>query len=287
MLYSATERTLTETVSIGLIRSDGSVLDEASIAALAHLKGSVLAQGPIEQVQLVFLVQSDAEAFLGACKRCDIRCCAIVEGRSEVLFEASRLEVRPKEAVEGVLLPVLREASWPHAAGVAHRPLLTGIGVVGPLVTYGWDTSTALRRLGEVDLGERTREDFEAEAIANLVRRGFVPKLIADNAVGMPGEYASETILVPSLMKECARLLDTELILVSVPKESTLLAVRADDLVMVQRVVASTREMFDAAEGRRISPIPFLVSGGEVRGIVNVDSEAAARSSTKPWYKFW
>src|SRR5206468_220169 len=97
-------------------------------------------------------------------------------------------------------------------------------------VTYGWDQPTTLSRFSPQHLEGRTIEDVEKEAVDSLIGVGFEPYLMAPNAVGMPGEYASEAILVPEVMRQCASLLSTKLMVVTVPKRARLVAMRADDL---------------------------------------------------------
>jgi hypothetical protein len=192
-------------------------------------------------------------------------------------------------APEGTLLPILREASWPHIDTVVHRRLVPGPVDVGPWVTFGRDSGAVIARFGPKDLGGRTIAEVETDAIANLVaKESFTPKELKPRCIALSGEYACEAILVPAVMKQCARVLGSELICVAIPKEARFIAVPAEDMQLVGELVGWTREMFDGAEGRRISPLPFIVNESAV-GIVSprTDEKAKGAAGKKAWYKFW
>jgi hypothetical protein len=284
MLYVAKTRTLIETVAPGLIRSDGSRLSDAGLAELARLQGRKLQEGPVDQVQVVFMIEDEAQSMLSLFKRYGLECRAFVEGQEQVIHPGGRVQQMEGEP-QGPLVPVLREASWPHLATAVHRRLLAGPLNEGPWVTFGWDAPTTIFRFSPQRLGTRSIEDVEAEAVGNLVKLGLEPKEFAPGAVGLPGEYASEGILSHELMKKCARVLSCELLVVAVPKQGRLIAVSANDLAQVERVIANTRQMFDAATDRRVSPLPFLVGDGKVIGFASAGQEAPR--TRKPWYQFW
>ena len=285
MLYQAETRTAVEVVA------PGTEVAEARMRELAALQGAVDDAGRVvERVALVFVGGADeARAHLPALKRFGLGCRAVDAGRQIVLYDGAasrRTDAEP----EGTLLPVLREASWPHVASCAHRRLLGDALGDGPWVTFGWDSPTAIARVGSDDLGDRTLAELEAEALANLEARGFVPKEIERGTVVLPGEHCAEAILLPSVMKACAARLGARLMAVAIPKESTLAAVDAADPAQVSRLIGWTRELFDEARGRRISPLPLLVDDTGVVGLVTPRSGAPVGGEPgrkKPWYRFW
>jgi hypothetical protein len=288
MLYQAEDRALLLVVAPGLCCPDGSLLDEAALAALSRRVGGVVPdRGPIEQVRVVFIDMGEAQSFLQSCKQHGVGCRAIQAGKESVLFEATRVQRRSSEDAtpQGTLLPILREAAWPNIGEVVSRRLLPGDLEVGPFVTFGWDRPDSVSRFTTNFLDGRTIADVERDAIENLIALDLRPNLFAEGAVGMPGEYASETLLVPSLMRACAELIGAELMVVAVPKAGRLVAVSATNHDLVSRVVGNARVQFEEAQGRRISPIPFLVQDGEVRGLVTNDTAPA--STKKPWWKFF
>ena len=285
MLYVAATKTVVKVVP------PGTQVSENEMRELASYTGKLFEQGPVECVALAFVGgREEAVGALPQLKRFGLQCRAIVDGVEHVLYEGAR--ARPSETPntgkEGTLLPILREASWPHIASVVHRRLVSGARAeLGPWVTYGWDSPKTVARFTSEDLGGRTVADVEAEAIANLAKRSFEPRVIKPRVIGLPGEYCSEAILVPAVMKECARVIEAELICVSIPKESRLMAVPADDQTLVGEILQWTREMFDEGEGRRISPLPFLVSGGQVVGFVSATTRNETPAPKKPWFEFW
>jgi hypothetical protein len=285
MLYVAATKTVVKVVP------PATPVSETEMRELASYTGKLFEQGPVECVALVFVGGRDeAVAALPEMKRFGLQCRAIVDGVEQVIYEGSRarLSDTPDTGKEGTLLPILREASWPHIASVVHRRLVGGSTPdLGPWVTYGWDSPKTVARFTTEDLGGRTIADVEAEAIANLAKQSFEPRVIKPRVIGLPGEYCSEAILVPAVMKECARVIGAELLCVSIPKESRLMAVPADDHALVADLLHWTRDMFDQGEGRRISPLPFLVSGGEVVGFVSTTPRNEPPAPKKPWFKFW
>lgn len=285
MLYKAEAREVIEVVA------PRGEMSEERLRELAAMQGGQLgANQPIESVVVVFVGgAAEAEPHLASIKRYGLACRAIVEGAEQTLVAGSRVQ-RTREKPEGTLYPVLREESWPHTATVVHRRLLSGSSELGgPWVTYGFDAPKTLARFAPKDLGDRSIAQVEVEALRNLLARNFVPQQLRDGVVVVPGEYCSEAILVPEIMHACADLLgDAQLMVVAVPKESRLMAVDAANLAGVRELVAWTRSMFDGAEGRRISPRPFLVDArGEVVGLATVGDARPREAANKPWYKFW
>lgn len=284
MLYSATTKTVTKVVP------PGGVLPESELRELASYIGQAFEQGNVEIVAVVFTGgRAEAEAVLPELKRFGLQCRAIVDGAEQVLYKGQQVRRTDDEVdKEGTLLPILREASWPHIETVVRRRLLgaNNAAGLGPWVTFGWDSPKSVARFTTADLGTRTIEDVEAEAIAGLAKRSFEPRVIKPRVIGLPGEYCSEAILLPEVMKSCARAIDCELMCVAIPKESRLMAAPADDVQLVGELVAWTREMFDGAEGRRISPLPFLVRDGDVIGVVT-PQVPRTELPKKPWFKFW
>jgi hypothetical protein len=283
MLYQAATKTILEVIAPGM------PVDEEKLRGLAALLGKTIkGEGPVERVALVFVGgTAAANEHLPMIKRFGIGCRAIDDGVESVVFEGTRVAVGDGKAPEGPLHPILREASWPHLETSVHRRLLSGPVNEGPWVTYGWDSPEAVTRFQPKDLGSRTIEEVEAEALVNLAKRNFAPQEIKQGALGLPGEYCSEAILLPDVMKACSRMLGAELIAVAIPKESRLMCVSADDLEMVQNLMSWSREMFDGAAGRRISPLPFLVSDGKVVGFASPQEDREPPAAKKPWYKFW
>jgi hypothetical protein len=283
MLYASATKTVTKVVP------PGSVVTASEAGELAKFVGKMFEQGPVERVAMVFIGgRADAERALPELKRFGVRCLAIVDGVEEELYQGQRVVPTDDEVFkQGTLLPILREASWPHIDEVVHRRLVGGNAAeLGPWVTFGWDNPKAVARFTTADLGTRTIADVEAEALANLAKQAFEPRVIKPRVIGLPGEYCSEALLVPDVMKTCARVIGSELLCVAVPQESRLVAVPGDDPQLVGGLLAWTREIFDGSKGRRISPLPFLVSDGRVVGFASA-SGPEATPTKKAWYKFW
>ena len=214
---------------------------------------------------------------------------------------------------DGTLLPLLREELWPHVEGSAHRRLLAGHAKTGPWVTFGYDTPKQVNRVLVGALEHRPLADFEAEALRNLAAR--VPQIVEQaGLVELRDEYAPEMILLPDRMRDIGARLGTELFLVSIPQEGSLLAVSAT--ANPNAICKLAREKFDGSKHRRISPLPILVGEGvpvgfasmqpfvpqsevtEIAGSVPPGGSAPSRIDAgpdpfedvpppKPWWKFW
>lgn len=289
MLYQPETRSVIEVVAPGAARSDG------ELAALAKLLGTDLQAGqPVERVVVTYLGgAAEANAQLASIKRFGLQCRAFDDnGVETVLFEGVRIAgtgATDAGRRDGPLYPILRDASWPHLATTVHRRLLSGIPD-SPWVTYGWDGKTAIVRFATADRGARTMAEVEAEAVANLAACPFEPMMIKPSMLGLPGEYCSEALLIPAVMQRCAQQIGCELMLVAVPRAARLMATRADDFGLAGELLRWSRETFDAAKGRRISPTPFLVQAdGQIVGVATSPSSAEPEPTTKkkPWFKFW
>ncbi|MDQ3037544.1 MAG: hypothetical protein M3Y87_34435 [Myxococcota bacterium] len=284
MLYDARTRTLIETNVTGAI-------SDARLKELARAQGSKTSQGePIEKVAVVFAMPGHAEQNVDACKRHGVECRGFtMDGHEQVLFAGTRtgsISARP----DGPLLPVLREESWPHVAATAHRRLFGGPIASGPWVTYGWDTPQTIVRMSPNDRGDRSIEDIDREAIANLAARK--PKVsyqrIEDHTVVLREEYGAEMILVPEIMREVVAKLGTDMIAVGVPTEHGFFATSATDPQRIGVLIQWARQEFDKTEKRRVSPIPFVVDArGELVGLVTAAPAGPEEPPSKPWWKFW
>ena len=278
MLYRAAQKEAIEVVP------PGTTLDEAKLRELAAVLGSKIDGIMVERVVVVFIGGSaEAIAQLAELKRFGLTVRAIDEGKEVELSEGAH--IGRIDAAEGTLLPILREQSWPHLETTLHRRLLEGQG--GPWVTYGWDSPKTVTRFGPQHLAGRERPAIEAEALKNLKRKNFAPDELEPGVVIIPGEYCSEALLLPDVMRVCQRILGAKLIAVAVPKEHLLMCVDAAEPPRVLKLMAGARAMFDEATGRRISPLPFLVGveGTPVGFAAPVEGEPAP--AKKPWYKFW
>jgi hypothetical protein len=284
MLYSAQDKTLLETIAPGLIRPDGQRLTEERLAFLGKLVGTTQDGSPVEKVAVVFFMEEEAQPFLDACKRYGVECRAMQmsTGREVVLVEGSRVQQGQGAAPSGVLLPVFREAAWPHLATVVHRPLFNQPKVEGPWVTFAIDLGAQLARLNPSELEKRSLEQIEAEALANLSKRTFKPEL-KDNAVLLLEEYAPEALLLKPVREQILSLLGTPLFLAAAGKEGIVMAAKPTPNPGIIQVAEM---MFRDAKGRRISPLPFLV---DANGIVGFASFAPPEDAPqeKPWWKFW
>jgi hypothetical protein len=287
MLYDPKTKTLIETNVTGEI-------SDAQLAKLASAIGGKTAKGePIEMVAVVFMMPGHGEKNLSAMKRFGLECRAFGDdGVERILSKGTRTQIvsaRP----EGPLVPILREESWPHLASAVHRRLLSGPIAAGPWVTYGWDGPTAVARMAPQDQGERTLEDIDREARANLLARK--PKItyrrMGDHTVILSEEYGAEMILVPEIMREVAQQLGTEMMAVGVPTEHGFFATAALDPEKVDVMIRWARDEFDKTQKRRVSPIPFLVDArGELVGLVTSSPPGMTEDAAtpgKPWWKFW
>ncbi len=285
MLYDSRTRTLLETNVTGEI-------SEARLGELARAIGGATHDGqPIEAVAIVFPIPGHGEKNVAAAKRFGLEVRAFGEdGVERVLCKGTRAQ-RSDETPDGPLVLVLREESWPHLDSVVHRRLLSGPIAAGPWVTYGWDTPKTIARMSPRHRGERTIEDIDREARANLLaRRDKIHyRAIGDHTVVLSEEYGAEMILVPEIMREVSARLRAPLMAVGVPTEHGFFATSVDPAragVMIQW----TRDQFDKAQKRRVSPIPFLVDErGELVGLVTSNPAEAPGDAApaKPWWKFW
>lgn len=280
MLYDPNTQTLIEVAPVPV--------PEARLQQLAQLKGGRTDDGFVAQVAVLFLDRGQAEAALPDFRRFGLELRAMSEGGEEVLHAGTRVA---ELEVTGTLLPVLREESWPHLPTVAHRPLLGGPKVMGPWVTFGLDTPTAVARVPASALEERGLDELEAEALANLAAR--TPRENKrEGLMELVDEYAPEMILLEDRMRAIAAHLDSDLFLVSIPHEGSLFAVRPEG---TEAICQLARQRFDSTSARRISPLPILVSEGRPVGFAAVQAggddaggEAADEEApTKPWWKFW
>ncbi|MDX2009101.1 MAG: hypothetical protein SFW67_02865 [Myxococcaceae bacterium] len=283
MLYDSASKTLLETVAPGLIRSDGSTLTEAGIEALGRSLGRSIADGPIERVALVFMMEEEAGRFVDVCKRYGVGCRALVmaTGEEATLFEGSRVSMVAQKP-SGPIVPVLREAAWPHVASTVHRRLLKNLDQ-GPWLTFAHDEGQALARVPVDELSRRSFEALEAEALANLDKCPFLVEATQHGAAQVLDEYAPESLLLKRVCAEVCRVVGAPLCLVAT-REGMLLAAAATNVNLV--VVAD--RMFREASGRRVSPLPFLVSPEGIQGFASgLPHGASPTERSKPWWKFW
>jgi hypothetical protein len=281
MLYDSRSATLLETVAFGLIRSDGSTLDEAGVEALAKLQGTSTSSGPVERVALVFMDEGEARQLLAACKRFGVQCRAFTNaGTEETLFDGARVTFSDTPP-DGPLLPIIREASWPRASQVAKRRLFKTIDD-GPWVTFARDLGTSLASLPLSELERRPLAELEAEALANLEKRSFSIEQ-AGGATQLLDEYAMEALLLPRVCARLCQAVGEPLCLVAT-REGVLLAAGATNVNMI----AVAEKMFHDAKGRRLAPMPVLVSAEGVQGFaVGAPAGVEAAKASKPWWKFW
>ncbi len=283
MLYDSTSRTLLETVAMGLIRSDGSQLTEAAVEALAKHLGGELSEGPVERVALVFMMEEEGQQFLDVCKRFGVGCRAfsMTKGTEETLFEGTRV-ARGSGVPSGPILPIIREAAWPHVATSAHRRLFKNLQE-GPWLTFAHDEGQSLARVPAEVLKSRSLEALETEALENLAKRSFAVASGGNGSAQLFDEYAPESLLLPKVCAELCRVVGEPLCLVAT-REGMLLAAAASNVNMV--VVAD--KMFREANGRRVSPMPLLISPEGLQGFAaGVPAGVKVESSPKPWWRFW
>lgn len=260
MIYLQETRTLVATVA------PGAVPPERELIALAGMRGTRLQGGePVECVAVVYVGgPSEAVDQYPVLRRLGLQVRSIGDdGRETMLLEGDRVNLQgEQEAVIDPLYPILREATWPQLAVTPHRRLVPG-AQQGPWVTYAWDAKESIQRLTYDDLGTHTVEEVETLALACLSRLRFEPQVMGPGIVALMGEYCSEAALLPDVMTSCARALRCELMLVAVPRGGRLMAVRAADFGLADRLMRWTHDQH-ASGGRRISRDPLLVDGGGV-----------------------
>ncbi|MES2638960.1 MAG: hypothetical protein V4850_05740 [Myxococcota bacterium] len=286
-------------------------LSEPRLQELAALKGRLVEGDFVAQVAVVFVSEDLALAHLQSVRQLGLELRYVGPQGEAVLNVGTR--VGAGTGPEGVLLPVLREEAWPHVAGTAHRRLLAG--PAGPWVTFGHDTPKQLARVGIAELERRSLADFEAEALRNLAARE--PQVVEQaGIVELRDEYAPEMMLLPARMRDIAARLRSEMFVVSVPQEGSLLAVPLTGNVTALCTLA--RQKFEASKHRRISPLPIIIGmDGRPVGFASPEAPAAsahgsevtviggdapqgwapAASPTieapevevpkKPWWRFW
>lgn len=262
-------------------------LSPAQLEELASLKGGTVHGGkPVAQVALVLRHRDQADEVLPIVKRLGLECRALdASGEVIVLFSGSRVG-STVEALGGPILPVLREAGWPHVQATVHRALLEVGGPLGPWVTFGVDLGDRIARVPASLLAERSLADVEAEALRNLCDQPLEVRTLKPNLVTVLGEYGSEALLLPDVLRDVAARLGAELVAVGVPKEGGFLAHDATRGEEVSSLTAWSRQQFDEAECRRVSPLPLLVRDGRVVGHVAPWTEPGDPPS-KPWWRFW
>jgi hypothetical protein len=281
VLYDASTRTLLETVAPGLIRSDGTALTDAHVEALATYLGGSVPDGAVERVALVFMMEEEGQRFLDVCKRYGVGCRAfsMATGTEQTLFEGNRVAQRSGTAT-GPLLPIIREAAWPHVATTVHRRLFKTIDQ-GPWLTFARDEGSALARLPVDELQKRSLEAIEAEALENLAKRSFTITK-SGNAAQLLDEYAPESLLLPRICAELCSVVDSKLCLVAT-REGMLLAGEVTNVNLI--VVAD--KMFRDGNGRRVAPMPLLISAEGLQGFASATPEATSSPPSKPWWRFW
>lgn len=281
MLYDKKSATLLDTVAGGLIRSDGTKLDAPGIEALGKLVGRQLAEGPVERVALVFMMEDEAQQLLDVCKRFGVGCRAfsMATGNEETLFEGARVTFA--STASGTLLPIIREAAWPHVQTTVHRRLFKNLSD-GPWLTFALDQGTTLARLPVDELKQRSLEAIEAEALANLDKRTFTITR-EGGAAQLFDEYAPEALLLPRVCAELCAVVGEKLCLVAA-REGMLLASGPTNLGMLE--VAD--RMFRDANGRRVAPMPLAISPEGVQGFATgLAAGVDPTKSSKPWWRFW
>jgi hypothetical protein len=262
MLYNATTQTLTQVV-----------MDDPTEEQLRHfaaLKGGTAQGQPVRQVALVFMLGSEhAARHLDAIKRLGLECRAIDDGHERVLFA----DTGAAPVTAGELLPLLREESWPQVGRVLHRRLMEGHAPGGPWLTFALDVGNERHFVEPRHLGggtiPSTPPEVEQRALVNLDRREFSIQRVG-NGVSVTHEYGSEAILLPPLMRQVQQLIGSALVVVAVPKEGGFYATHPENFQEVAALAAWTRNAFDEARGRRISPAPLLARDGKVVGFVSV-----------------
>lgn len=288
-------------------------VDEPRLRELAALKGQLVEGEYVAQVAVVFVSEDLALAHLQPARALGLEL-RYVGPQGESVLNAGTRVVAGAAPEDGTLLPVLREEAWPHVAGTVHRRLLAGAAATGPWVTFAYDTPKQLARVGIHELERRGFADLEADALRNLAARE--PQVVEQGGiVELRDEYAPEMLLLPERMRDLAARLKSELFLVSVPQEGSLLAVPMSGNPNALCLLA--RQKFEASKHRRISPLPILVGQGAPVGfatpaapaygsevtviagdrpegwVPEVSSGAGASVASeaeppkKAWWKFW
>lgn len=181
----------------------------------------------------------------------------------------TRAEPGPKP--QGVLLPALRDKDWVAPSNVPCRPLLGETTPDGPWVSYGFDTIDSFASITG-DTPGWSLEEIDRAALENLAKQGVTLRPLREGLLAVEGDYAGEAVV---LLEHLAREVEQHFgagAIVAIPEAGAVLVSSLYDERNAISLGTWAREHFENAQGRRISPLPFLLFGGRVVGFLGVET---------------
>lgn len=179
------------------------------------------------------------------------------------------------------LLPVLKPIDWPRRTDTLHRllaPLEDENAVYNALVTYGYEEAKGIRFVNKIHDLELSPEEIEAESLLNLadeeVQQHIVPMEEFKVILCDSNYFAAEKILDVQLMQSLQAQLETDLIVVSIPRRGILLAANGllpDESLMKFAQMGIFTYIDDEPKNPPISPLVYMVQDGEIVGFLNLD----------------
>jgi hypothetical protein len=181
---------------------------------------------------------------------------------------------------ETLLLPVLKEATWPGREDQVCRPLWEqASSAYMPWVAFGYDHPHTFefiqtKRLPEL---QTTAADLEARALVNLCARPVKwqsTELDVDGQklrmlVCMDDFFAAEHVLDTAFMQQAQQMLNARGLVVGVPRRGVLMATAAgQDNKLLVAFGAGVAGQYSRAQSALISPAVFAMTDGVIDGIV-------------------
>jgi len=128
-----------------------------------------------------------------------------------------------------IIYPILKEYNWVAKPFAVYKHYMDSDKPPVPLIGFGYDTTDNFIFLTQDKLGERSIDDLYAESLSNLQKEEAEWENFTDFMLTASGKtFSSEKILDPEFLKDAQTRLDTDEILVAVPRRTVIYAARAD-----------------------------------------------------------
>lgn len=212
----------------------------------------------------------------------------IEDGRDESLFKlllaAEEAFQQPPDAATGRLMPSLRDPRSVELDQIVWAPLVPdSVRVELPIVVCGIDGENTFGMIRE-DAMQRSAEEALAEALANLAAEDVeLGELRIDDLpiVAVAGSfYASEKLLDRTVMRQLHDHLGAGQLLAAAPARGMLYVASGDEPGNATRFASFARARFEAAGGRSISPVVWILEDGRITGFRG--ETAPTRADTSP-----
>jgi hypothetical protein len=135
------------------------------------------------------------------------------------------IENSPKPEV----YPILKDYNWVAKPFAAHINFKGIDKPPVPLVAFGYNTTDNFIFVTKDKLAEKPLDQLEAEAMENIRNYEAKWEMVQDFMLTASGEdFSAEKILCEDFIREAGRLLNTEKILVAIPRRTCISAISAN-----------------------------------------------------------